>query len=310
MCNQEKTGKVISIINMKGGVGKTTLTIGLATYLAEKANKKILVIDGDPQSNATQSLLNYYSQKPILKKNYNEIYKKWQHDKENEDESDDFDIYFYNKYVLEEKKNIVSLFPEPKVLTQSYEDVAPKEIVIDIGNNISLISGNLALVYTQGKTNKKIRSFINKHSLKKEFDYILIDCPPTLTSYTDACLIASDYYLIPTNLEYYSGIGVSSLLNVIDQLVSDEDLKLQCLGIVYSRIEKNLPKKTQKIKQLFENKISENGRLDILNSVMYKVNHLENGAKGNIAIEYAESNRSIAAIAQEVLYLIGGSGDE
>lgn len=310
MCNQEKTGKVISIINMKGGVGKTTLTIGLATYLAEKANKKILVIDGDPQSNATQSLLNYYSHKPILKNNYIDIYRKWQYEKENEDESDEFDIYFYNKYVLEENKNIVSLFPEPKVFTQPHEDTDSREIVIDIGNNISLIPGNLALVYTQSRSNKKIRSFIANHNLKKEFDYIFIDCPPTLTSYTDACLIASDYYLIPTNLEYYSSIGVSSLLNVIDHLVSDECLELQCLGIVYSRIEKNLPKKTQRIKQIFENKISENGRLDILNSVMYKVNHLENGMKGNIAIEYTESNQSIAAIAQEVLNLIGGSEDE
>ena len=57
MCEAKKDGKVISFINMKGGVGKTTLTINIANYLANKGNKKILIIDLDPQFNATQALL-------------------------------------------------------------------------------------------------------------------------------------------------------------------------------------------------------------------------------------------------------------
>lgn len=290
----QKDGKVISIINMKGGVGKTTLTIGLATYFAEMEKKKVLVIDGDPQSNATQSLMNYYgAHKKQLKRFHENIYKQWQEDEDKNETP--FDRYFYEEYILKEGKNILALFPTATARPTKPEAVS-SDTITPLSENLSVIAGNLDLVYVQNTYNKKIRTFLREQKVREDFDYIFIDCPPTLTTYTDACLIASDYYLIPNHLEYYSILGIHSLMNAINKLIQDEELTLECLGAVYSKIPKSLPKKTQSIKDKFEEK----NDITIFESQMFKTTLLENGKKGNIAIEYAESRDSIGAIAHEL----------
>ncbi|MGT2964161.1 ParA family protein [Streptococcus acidominimus] len=294
-----KNGKVISIINMKGGVGKTTLTIGLATFFAEVQKKKVLVIDGDPQSNATQSLMNYYgSNKKQLQKFHSEIKKRWKEDMSDGEETP-FDRYFYEEYILKGAKNILNLFPTPTARASSPEPIN-SDTITQLSENLSIIAGNLDLVYVQGNNNKKIRTFLREQNSRESFDYIFIDCPPTLTTYTDACLIASDYYLVPNHLEYYSILGINSLMEVIDKLIRDEELNLKCLGVVYSRIPKTLPIKTQKIKDAFEEKNREKRNISIFESQMFRNSNLENGAKGNIAIEYLESKDSIGAIAIEL----------
>ncbi|HEL2254970.1 TPA: AAA family ATPase [Streptococcus suis] len=292
-----KNGKVISIINMKGGVGKTTLTIGLATHFAEMANKKVLVIDGDPQSNATQSLINYYgTNKNAIKQLHKELFARW---KEAESEETPFDRYFYEEYMIKGGKNILNLFPTPTARASAPEPLDSNTIV-ELSENLSIIAGNLDLVYIQGNNNKKIRTFLREQNARAKFDYIFIDCPPTLTTYTDACLIASDFYLVPNHLEYYSILGINSLMEVINKLIRDEELELKCLGVIYSKIQKSLPKKTQKIKEAFEEKNREKGNIAIFESQMFNHTPLENGAKGNIAIEYSDSKDSIGAIANEL----------
>ena len=98
-------GKVISIINMKGGVGKTTLSIGIADYLAE-IGKKILLIDADPQFNATQAMIDCYK---------------------NEDKDYESEENFYSTEVLPQEKTIYRLFKPQTDMMHSY-NISPRRM--------------------------------------------------------------------------------------------------------------------------------------------------------------------------------------
>lgn len=194
-------GKVISIINMKGGVGKTTLSIGISDYLAE-TGKKVLLIDADPQFNATQALLDQY------KSSYDD---------------------YYNSEVLKDDSTIFKLFTTVASITTPYVCPDLETLKVSLTDNFDLICGDLRLVLSNNSNNprfaKRIAGFIKDNGLRNKYDFIFIDCPPTLTIYTDSALIASDYYLIPNRIDRYSIIGIESLQSAITGLIKEEELK-------------------------------------------------------------------------------------
>jgi len=148
-------GKVISIINMKGGVGKTTLCVGISDYLAE-IGKKILLIGADPQFNATQSLLDQYKAT---------------------------DNSFYTSQVINKEKTIFRLFSTTESLTKAYEYPTVDELKVALTDNLDLICGDLRLVLSNNSSNarfaKRIKTFIDKGNLKDEYDYIFIEKQPS-----------------------------------------------------------------------------------------------------------------------------------
>ena len=183
-------GKVISIINMKGGVGKTTLSIGIADYLAE-IGKKILLIDADPQFNATQAMIDCYK---------------------NEDKDYESEENFYSTEVLPQEKTIYRLFKPQTDMMHSYNTPAADDLIVNLKENLDMLCGDLNLVLVNKVSDhtfvRRIRNFIEDNSLRDEYDYVIIDCPPTLTIYTDSALMASDYYLIPNRIDRYSILGI------------------------------------------------------------------------------------------------------
>ncbi|WP_278915214.1 ParA family protein [Ligilactobacillus agilis] len=225
-------GKVISFINMKGGVGKTTLTINIANYLANKGNKKILIIDLDPQFNATQALL-LKQEKNKLSNNIN---------KQDEDEVEfKAEVSSAEQYKKLSKNGKIALQIFYKtVITENTQ----KDIIYKFSENISFVPGDLELSsVVAGDTASKvglIDKFITINNLKEEFDFILIDCPPTWSILTHSALYASKYYLIPSKLDFYSSIGINSLQNKIsekltnDYMYKETSRKLFNLGIVFS----------------------------------------------------------------------------
>jgi len=225
-------GKVISFINMKGGVGKTTLTINIANYLANKENKKILIIDLDPQFNATQALL-LKQEKHKLSNNIN---------KQDEDEVEFKAEVSSAKQYKKLSKNGKTAFQifHRTVITKNTQ----KDIIYEFSENISFVPGDLELSSViAGDTASKvglIDQFIKINNLKEKFDFILIDCPPTWSILTHSALYASKYYLIPSKLDFYSSIGINSLQNKISEKLTNDCMyqetsrKLFNLGIVFS----------------------------------------------------------------------------
>ena len=191
--------KVISIINQKGGVGKTTTVINLAAGLSMKG-KKILVIDLDPQGNATTGLgLSNTA-------------------------SSDTTIYS----VLNGNKKISEV-----IQNTSFE-------------NLNLITSNVDLsgleVETAGdsrrafKLKDELTSILNDS--RATYDYILIDCPPSLSLLTIMALVASDELVVPLQTEFFALEGLTQLMKTIDRIKSNLNETLNIRGILLTMYDK------------------------------------------------------------------------
>ena len=309
----EKSGVVISFINMKGGVGKTTLSIGIADYLARYDGKKVLMIDIDPQFNATHSLLDTYKEKKNSSVNNSEeveiiddesVELKIPNGEEEEEvEADIEEKESFYSGVLKENKSIFQLFKPKLDVNQKYEMPKAEDIIINVKENLDIICGDLNLVLANKSSDsslvKRLKNFIANNELRKEYDFILIDCPPTLTIYTDSALLASDFYLIPNRIDRYSIIGIDSLQTAIGNLIDDEGIPLRCLGIIYTMINKKINAKQKKIKDDFETKKTVND-LDIFDAVSHIVNHIQYGYSGTLPTRYKSSLEDIEAITFEM----------
>lgn len=210
--------KIISFINMKGGVGKTTLCINVADYLAKKDNK-VLILDMDPQFNATQALL-LEQQRRNRGENENNL------DKESTDKKEDEAV----KAEIDSSKYYKNLSTRGKTILQIFKSTNPnddkKSIILHFTDNIDFIPGDLDLSSvvagdTAGKVGA-IKQYIYNNDLNEHYDYILIDCPPTWSILTHASLYASNYYIIPSKIDFYSSIGIKSLQDKIKEKLLNE----------------------------------------------------------------------------------------
>jgi len=202
-------GKVISITNQKGGVGKTTTAINLGTALAI-FSKKVLIIDMDPQANATSGLGIYKT---------DSIYQ-----------------------ALIGKKTLKSLIQHTSI----------KNLYL-VPSNISSIAIETELMDKEGK------EFILKNlitPIQDQFDYIIIDCPPSLSVFTINALVASHSVLIPVQCEYFALEGLAQLINTINLTKKTFNPNLKIEGILLTMHDKrnNLSKQVEnEIKRHFFN---------------------------------------------------------
>ena len=167
--------KIISIANQKGGVGKTTTTINLATSLSA-INKKVLLVDSDPQGNASTGM-------GIL-----------------------YDDRSPNLYDL--------------VVKRAFDEKSLKKTIVP---NLTIITANTNLAASEIElANVEKREFVIDEILSKakNFDFILIDCPPALGLLTINALVASNSVIVPLQSEFFALEGISSLVNSI-QLIKE-----------------------------------------------------------------------------------------
>ncbi|HJD60073.1 MAG TPA: AAA family ATPase [Rickettsia endosymbiont of Omalisus fontisbellaquei] len=186
--------KVIAIVNQKGGVAKTTTTVNLATAFAA-VNKKILVIDLDPQGNSSTG----FGISQQQRKNT---------------------IYQVLTNLIELKDAIIST------------DIPNLEIIT---SNTNLSAAELDL------TKLKDREYILMSLLEKIkilYDYIIIDCPPSLNLLTVNALVASDEVLIPMQCDFYSLEGLSHLLKTIEIVEKKLNPKIKIAGILFTMYDK------------------------------------------------------------------------
>ncbi len=163
--------KVVSIANQKGGVGKTTTSVNLSTIIAKKG-KKVLLIDADPQGNATSGL------------------------------GVEKDTEFSTYDVLVNDTPIESTLKKTSV----------KNLII-CPSNISLAGAEVELVSMMSREQRLKEKL---ESVKDVFDYVFIDCPPSLGLVTLNSFTASDSVLIPVQCEYFALEGLGQLLNTIN----------------------------------------------------------------------------------------------
>lgn len=275
---------IISFINMKGGVGKTTLSIGIADHLSELGSR-VLVIDADPQFNATQGLLAEYKEK------------KGSHENDN----------YYQREILKNHKTVYKLFTPQTSMMESYETPTDVDLVINLKDNLDILCGDLNLVLVN-KVNdhsfvKRINNFIEDNNLHDKYDFIIIDCPPTLTIYTDSALLASNYYIIPNRIDRYSIVGIDSLQHAVNNLIREERIALSCLGLIYTMVDPSNPVKQENLRESFESKKTVE-EIEIFSARSTIVNNIQRGAAGTLPTLYKDSKLDIEAITQEMLLKI------
>ena len=191
--------KIVSVINQKGGVGKTTTVINLAAGLTMKG-KKILVIDLDPQGNATTGL--------------------------GLSNTENSELTIYS--VLNGNKKISEVIMQTKF------------------ENLNLVTSNVDLsgleVETAGdrrralKLKDELASILNDSGAS--YDYILIDCPPSLSLLTIMALVASDELVVPLQTEFFALEGLSQLIKTIERIKSNLNSSLNIRGILLTMYDK------------------------------------------------------------------------
>jgi len=210
--------KVISVINYKGGVGKTTLTANLGAELAFQGHN-VLLIDLDPQTNLTFSFIKVDE----WQKNYEEkTIKKW------------FDAFIDDDLEF----NLNELILHPTRVNRRLNQCGPATGKVDlISSHLGLINVDLELSAKlwggSDRTNR--RNFVRVHSRLKEglkqvgesnYDYIIIDCPPNFNIVTKTAIIASDAILLPAKADYLSTIGIEQVKKNVTELVEEYNTKL------------------------------------------------------------------------------------
>lgn len=219
-------GKIISFINLKGGVGKTTTTVALAEFLAYEFNQKVLVIDLDPQTNATILLINQDTWKEANENNKT-IHQMFY------DELNKTKAFNINDSIIKCTSNINNGCEHLHLLPSSLN-------LIDISDRLSEIDKN-------HDTNSYSIPILSKHItnyLIDKYDYVLVDCPPNLGLITLNGIFISDYYVIPVIPDILSTYGIPQMLDKIE--VSIRKLKRLCpsynlveLGLIVNKMIKN-----------------------------------------------------------------------
>ena len=205
--------RVISIANQKGGVGKTTTAVNLSACLAQKG-KRVLLIDTDPQGNATSGLgIESHTEKSV----YNVLV-------------DDMDI----------KETILSTMIKKL-------EICPA--------NINLAGAEIELVSMVSRENR-LKDAVD--TIRDEYDYILIDCPPSLGLITLNAFTASDSVLVTIQCEYYALEGLGQLINTIKLVQKHLNPDLVIEGVILTMFDARTNLSTQvsrEVEKYFGNKV-------------------------------------------------------
>ena len=206
-------GKIISVANQKGGVGKTTTTVNLSTILAKKG-KRVLLIDADPQGNATSGI------------------------------GMDKEVEFSTYDLLVGEASVVDIIKKTEI----------KNLYI-CPSNINLAGAEVQLVSMMSREQRMKEKL---DPIKGKFDYIFIDCPPSLGLTTLNAFTASDSVLIPVQCEYYALEGLGQLINTIELVKKHLNKSLYIEGALLTMydIRTNLSNQVVKeVKKYFNNKV-------------------------------------------------------
>lgn len=202
-------GRIIAIANQKGGVGKSTTAINLAACLAEK-EQKVLIVDIDPQGNATSGL-------GVSK--------------------DDVENTIY----------------QVMLGTISADDAIQKDVFDNLDvlpSNVNLAGAEIELIDVEN------REYILKnilYDIKDRYDYIVLDCPPSLSMLTVNAMTAADTVLVPIQCEYYALEGLTQLIYTINLVKRKLNPELELEGVVFTMYDARTNLSLQVVENVKEN---------------------------------------------------------
>lgn len=196
---------IISCINLKGGVGKTTIAVNLAAYCGSQG-KKVLLIDLDPQTNASFSVLGVEA---------------WQ------------------KHA-EDNGTIANLFGVRQSSAEGAEKTASDVLCKDVFPNVDLLPSHLSLFSIDldlaGATAREKKLGRALAAIRDNYDIIICDCPPNLTLPTQNALAISTHFTVPVSLDFLSALGIGLLLSRVKSLGEDLENTPENAGIIISRV--------------------------------------------------------------------------
>lgn len=248
--------KIISLINQKGGVGKTTTAINISTYLAD-FGKKVLLVDLDPQGNASSGL--GVDVRNLKKGLYNALVN------------------------IDHPKNVIMH------VNEAGHDLMP--------SSQDLAGAGIELVHFE---NREFKLYDVLRQVRNDYDYIIIDSPPSLGLLTINGLVASDEVLIPVQTEYYALEGLSQLLDTIDLVRRHLQPRLEIGGAILTMYDKRNRLSRQVVKEMrehfpghvFESLIPRSVRLAEAPSFGKSILHFDSFSKGA---------RSYKSLAKEIV---------
>lgn len=280
--------RVISFVNMKGGVGKTTLAVNVADALNRRSDKRVLIVDVDPQFNATQCL------------------------------------YSGDDYVAKRKAGghtIADLFNDS--VAHSINAVTGKEVQsppkIDeiqawqFRDGLDLLAGNLEIYRMdmapgQGRE-LRLKRYMEHLREKDAYDYVIVDTPPTPSTFMNSALLASDHYVVPVRPEPLSRVGIDLLRGVIDRITENHGHKISNIGVVVTMADARTNVYYEALAFLDQDISWKNKRFKSVLPQRTAVARDQGVQKLILDSKATDSLRAIAGITNELLERVGDHGD-
>lgn len=259
----------ISLINLKGGVGKTTLTVALAEFMALEHGLKVLVVDLDPQTNATVALMDEYEWKKknvrgetVLQVFTDRLYER--------------KIFSPAEAIVRNVSNIGGGIPGLDLLPSSID-------LIEMQDEVGSIPGSGVFSYRP--------LTILGEAIAEEigaYDIVLIDCPPNLGLITQNGLMISDYYLIPVIPDVLSTYGIPQIVNRVERLEKETGVHVDPLGLVIAKYRAQSSLHVNQIR-ILQAGASQNGYRRVFNNLIPESNQA--AAVMDYTLEFSTLNK-------------------